>query len=283
MSIDNLKWWEWVGFLASAQDGAVARELLGPACARPVQQLAEGVANTFHLHTPFRLPKMRLTTQTMEWAVEHQPTPEAAEVINFVLQVTNSRTAAMWALVASHTRKGERYRLGLADRYQVPQVLIERFGYDQVPTSGAIARRFDGVTALGSKGPRDSPELNLDAPWASQLGQPFHAGSKQEHNIRAATKLGRHLWRELGDDPGAWELALDLLDNPDATAREAVEATRATVESRAERKSSSILTPWRFRRPVHLFHDDYPVEGPQDRWGLSHELRTSERLQRYAF
>lgn len=273
MSIDNLNWWEWVGFLAAAKDGDVARELLGPASAHPVQQLTEGAAHPFHPVTPFRLPKMRLTEQTLGRAVERQPTQGAAEVLNFVLQVMNSRTACMWALVASRTPAGDRARLEISESYPFSVLEVTYLNDIQEFISGELARNFEGVNATGSRGRRDSLGLDLNASWESRRSLPGTAYRSQEHNISATTKLGRLMWRELGDDPGAWEVALDLLDNPDVTAQEAVDTARSTLDQRAAQKTRKILTPWRFRRPVHLFYEDFPVEGPQDGWGLDRQLR----------
>lgn len=231
--------------LHGVKDGAVARWLLD-SLPEPVPIEVTSIEDWFPgptepswvsgdgLHR-FVSPSLRLSGETMSRAVESCSTTANAVFLGVLFQLGSSGRAV-------GRMRSLRKRV-LAHSYE-----------DQRPGAVALdvlARKWDGPvgwrTVHGSRTRCKWGDLDAANATAAYGGRALNL-----------TWLGTLLWRHLGDDPGAWSLACDLLEENAMEIGDVLDVTAATMPSQANRRDGHTAShwSWRWRPPTFSYRGE---------------------------
>lgn len=215
-------------------DGAVARWLLD-SLPDPDPLWGFGVPD-------FMGPRLRLSQETMSSAVDACSSRNSAEFLGVLFQAGSSGRAAK--------RLGVLCRTGL-------------------PARGRGAR--DAVLRATARGWAGTAPPDLDAVWPEQsyrmkckwgdletANSTIAYGEKPLHLMW----LSKLLWSRLGDDPSAWALACELLEEDRLQVSEVIATTLATLPVAPEcSKGPGRDWMWRWRKHVEFEYQGEPLVG----------------------
>lgn len=266
-TVDTLTLRTRLSLLSTVPDGEVARWLLND----PIDYLSDNTPLDRLDSTPaLWLSPTNLSNDTIQYALNRQPTHEAASVLDLLLQTANSRTGARRTKAVYKRLRAPAAELPPLSTYDGIRALspLGEEWHEERPQPVSELRGLIGNTWATEVYVQDMADRK---PWSYVTDEKPHTTYSPRGTNEALSYyhganrfLGRTLWRNLGDDPAAWSLALELLLGPDSEAilGETIETVSSTQDNPTLHRAPRRGLGWWTRTPKIHTYEDQPITGP---------------------
>lgn len=248
--------------LHTLPDGRVARWLLGemPSVESP-GRFTEAGDDIPGQWTIFNSPIVSLSPATIQHAVASRKSRVDAEFMGMLLHLaTTGRAIRKAQQLSRNLTRGSTY---VTTEHGYPETVHTTLWLPASPTIGYLARNWRGPATLLEMEAVKGLDCLEHMHWDRWVGNEQVPTALYQVMVRMMA-LAPVLWRELGDEPSAWSLALELMASPDISMGDALSAAVATSEATGSTASLAVSSSWRLAPLVSLIYEGGPLVGLHD-------------------